>query len=325
MMDENNGPSTKGWDTYWQGAVAGDALQSGGFQHPAFAVLWQAAISEFLTTQATDESRFLDIGTGAGAVIEALSKVPGAKLENVSCVDVSAAAIDAVKNRFSGITGIVADANAMPLESASYDLITSQFGIEYAGPAAIDEAARLLATNGSLLFFMHIQQGSLYKESCAALDALQRTRQCDFIGLTRRFFEAGFAAARGTDRAPYEAAAAAMNPAIREIEAILTEHGEHVASDTIVTLYNTVQTIHGRIQHYNPDEVLAWLDNIERELGKHEERMDSMRDAALDEAAFKAICERLEEHGLKINRAQPSLVEGETLPIAWILQASRES
>jgi len=324
MTDENNGPSTQGWDTYWQGAVAGDALQSGGFQHPAFAAIWQDAISEFLTAHASDESRFLDIGTGAGAVIEALSKVSGAKLENVSCVDVSAAAIDAVKNRFSAITGIVADAGAIPLESESYDLITSQFGIEYAGPTAIDEAARLLATNGSLLFFMHIQQGSLYNESCAALDALQRTRQCDFIGLTRRFFEAGFAAARGTDRAPYEAAAGAMNPAIQEIEAILTEHGEHVASDTIVTLYNTVQTIHGRIQHYNPEEVLDWLNNIEREIGKHEERMTSMRDAALDEAAFKSICERLVEHGLKINRAQPSLVEGETLPIAWVLQASRE-
>lgn len=325
MNDELDSPATKGWDTYWQGAFAGDALISGGFKHPAFPPMWHTALSEFVMTHDAGNARILDIGSGSGAVIEAASHVPGIDLSTVSCVDISAAAIDAVTKRFPDIIGVVADASNTSLDAKSYDLITSQFGIEYAGLGAFDEAARLLADGGSLLFFMHLQEGTLYDECCAALDALERTRQSDFIALTRRFFEAGFDAVRGGDRAAYEAAAQAMNPAIRELESILNEHGEHVASDTIVTLHSTVQTIHTRIQHYNPDEVMDWLSTMEKELGKHEERMASMRAAALDEKAFEGVCGQLTDQGLTIVRAQASVVDGDVKPIAWILQATRES
>ena len=330
MNDQNKKDTTKGWDTYWQGASSGEAFISGGFSHPGFPAIWAKALSEFLAAHAennvandtTDVAKILDIATGSGAVIQAFSMLPGAKLENISCVDVSQAAIDGVKSRFPGVSGIVADANTIPLEAGRFDLITSQFGIEYAGLNAIDEAVRLLAPGGSLLFLLHIQSGALYRECSASVDALSRAQQSGFIELTRNFFTSGFAAVRGADRGPYNAAAKAMNPAIKELEAILTEHGEHVAGDTIVTLLSTVQTIHSRIQHYDPDEALGWLKTMEEELPKHEERMVSMQDAALDEATFKAVCEGLTDQGLTIDRAQATYVETDELPIAWILQAT---
>ncbi len=313
---------TQAWNAYWQGASGTDAFASGGLSHPGFPAFWALALGEFLASDAGGEARILDLATGSGAVIEALSLLPGAKLENLSCLDVSKAAIDGVKNRFANITGIVASANDIPLEAGQFNLLTSQFGIEYAGPAAIDEAVRLLAPGGSLLFLMHIRPGSLYRECGAAVEALHRTQQSGFVELTRNFFNSGFAAVRGADRAPYEAAARAMNPAIGELEAILSEHGEHVAGDTVLTLLNTVQTIHQRIGHYDPDEALRWLQSMENEIPLHEQRMASMRDAALDENAFRQICENLSNKGLTIDRAQPSHVEGDELPIAWVLQAS---
>lgn len=332
MNDQNKEDTTQGWNTYWQGAGGGEAFTSGGVSHPGFPAFWATALSEFLAAHAdnnvakdtTGVARILDIATGSGAVIQAFSMLPGAKLENVSCIDVSPAAIDGVKSRFPDVSGVVADASAIPLEAGQFDLITSQFGIEYAGLNAIDEAVRLLAPGGSLLFLLHIQSGALYRECRAAVDALGRAQQSGFIELTRNFFESGFAAVRGADRAPYEAAARAMNPAIQKLEAILAEHGEHVAGDAIVTLLSTVQTIHSRIQHYNPDEALGWLTALEEELPKHEERMASMRNAALDEDALKGVCERLTEQGLTIDRAQASHVEGDELPIAWVLQATRQ-
>ncbi len=324
MNNQNKKDTTQGWNTYWRGASDGEAFTSGGLSHPGFPAFWAMALGEFLAANADHDSdaRILDIATGSGAVIEALSLLPGAKLENVSCVDISEAAIDGVKSRFPDISGVVAEANDIPLEAGQFDLITSQFGIEYAGLTAIDEAVRLLAPGGSLLFLMHIQSGALYRECSAAVDALRRTQQSGFIQLTRNFFDAGFAAVRGADRAPYEAAARALNPAIQELEAILAEHGEHVAGDTIVTLHSTVQTIHSRIQHYNPDEAQGWLKTMEEEIPKHEERMASMRDSALDEDAFKGVCEDLTNKGLTIDRAQASYVESDELPIAWVLQAT---
>ncbi len=323
MSKQEDKPSTKGWDTYWQGIRGATQQTTGGFSHPGFPQFWATALGEFAAAKSGVDAKYLDIGTGTGAVIEALVKLPRMKPANISCVDISAAAIDTVRSRFPNINTVVADANDIPLESEQYDLITSQFGIEYAGLSAVGEAIRLLAPGGSLLFLLHIKSGSLYAECTATVDALSRTQNCDFISLTRTFLEAGFDAVRGADRAPYEAAAGAMNPAIQELEAILTEHGEHVANDTIIHLHSTVQTIHAAIQQYEPDEVLGWLDSMSKELPKHRERMESMLESALDEAALKQLCEDIAGQGLTIDRAQASFVEDEEIPIAWVLQATR--
>ena len=255
--DQNKASSTQGWNTYWQGASSSaQAFTSGGASNPGFPLFWSTPLDDFLS--ARPNARILDIATGSGAVIESLSQLANTRLENVSCVDISEAAIDGVQRRFPGIIGVVADANSIPLETGQYDLVTSQFGIEYAGPAAIDEAVRLLAPDGSLIFLMHIHDGVLYRECSAAIDALRRTQQCGFIQLARDFFELGFAAVRGADRAAYDDAGLKLNPAIQELEAIISDHGQHVAGDMIEYLLTTVQTIHKRIQYHEPDEVLDW-------------------------------------------------------------------
>jgi len=320
--DQNKASSTQGWNTYWQGASSSaQAFTSGGASHPGFPLFWSTPLDDFLS--ARPNARILDIATGSGAVIESLSQLANTRLENVSCVDISEAAIDGVQRRFPGIVGVVADANSIPLETGQYDLVTSQFGIEYAGPAAIDEAVRLLAPDGSLIFLMHIHDGVLYRECSAAIDALRRTRQCGFIQLARDFFELGFAAVRGADRAAYDDAGLKLNPAIQELEAIISDHGQHVAGDMIEYLLTTVQTIHKRIQYHEPDEVLDWLETADQELEKHEERMDSMHQSALDKNAFKAVCENLAGQGLILDRAEPLHLEADALPFAWALLASK--
>ena len=56
-----------------------------------------------------------------------------------TCIDISESAISTLVDRFPEVSGVVADARAIPLESESYDVAASQFGIEYAGLEAIDE------------------------------------------------------------------------------------------------------------------------------------------------------------------------------------------
>ena len=320
MNDQSNVQSARGWNTYWRGVDDTQASTPGGLSHPVFPGFWSVALGEFVA--ANPDGRVLDIGTGNGAVIEYLSQASGVNLENASCVDVSTSAIDIVRKRFPAVTGVVADGRTIPLDSGQYDLVTSQFGIEYAGAAAIDEAIRLLAPGGSLLFLLHILPGYLHRECTVAAEALQRVAQSDLVPLALEFFTAGFAAVQGGDRAPYESAARSLNPAIKELEAIMTEHGEHVAGDMLIYLHTTLQNMHSRIQHYKPDEVLTWLEAIGKELDEHEQRMLSEREAAMDEEAFKALCSNIESKGLEINKAMPLQIKGEQLPVAWILQAT---
>lgn len=321
MNDLKDSHSASGWNAYWQGTAGARAYAPSEIRHSAFPTFWSTALGEFVA--AHPDANILDIGTGSGAVIQYLSRVPNADLSNVSCVDVAQGAVDAVGRQFPDVAGIVADATSIPLESGRFGLITSQFGIEYAGPAAIDEALRLLAAGGSLLFLLHIHPGELYRECEAAIDALQRARQCGFVGLALDYFEKGFAAVRGADRAPYESAARLLNPAIGELEAIMTEHGEHVAGDMISYLHSTVQTMHNRIQHYDPDEALGWLRSMDDELAFHQERMESMRNASMNEDAFKRLCEKLNREGLTVENAAPLVMKSDELPVAWVLHATR--
>ena len=230
-----------------------------------------------------------------------------------------------MRGRFPNILGVVADAKSIPLDSGQYDLVTSQFGIEYAGLAAIDEACRLLAPDGSLVLMMHIRPGVIFSECARALDAIERTQKADFVPLAMRFFEAGFAAVQGAERAAYDQAALRLNPAIEAIESILADHGEHVAGDTIARLYADVQKIHSRIQYYEPKEVLAWLHTMDRELAEYRERMGSMCDAATDSKAFDEICDNLRQRELDIVTREPLLAPDNELPIAWVVRAIRSN
>ncbi len=316
----HKGEAAQAWDTYWEGAGDSSAFTSGGAGHPGFQAFWSDAFGEYFKQH--PGARTLDIGTGSGAVIEYLSLVPGAQLDKVSCVDIAEDAVNGVQDRFPAVTGVVADANQIPLEPGSFDLVTSQFGVEYAGPGAIDEAIRLLAPGGHLIFLLHFQGGALHQSCQATLDALQRVQKVDFFALTTAFLTAGFAAVRGADRGPYDSAAKQLNPAIKELESILSQHGEGVADRTIEYLYSTLQNIHSRIEHYDADEVLNWLAAMEQELPKYLQRMESMHRSVLNKAAIEGIRTMLANKGLPQNQAQPLLFEGDPLPFAWVLQAS---
>lgn len=321
MNESNDSPPTRGWDTYWQGARDSGAYAADGVTHPAVATFWDLALAEVISSQRS--IRILDIATGSGAVVERLTqRVSGGNCE-ITCVDFSAAAIESVRGRFPEVTGLVADANSIPLDDSTFDLVTSQFGIEYAGPAALSEATRLLAPGGTLILMMHVRPGVIYQECAAALDAIRRTRQSKFVPRALTFFEAGFAAVRGADRSSYDKAALELNPSIQELESILSEHGEHVAGETVVRLYADVQKIHSGIQHYEPDEVLGWLRAMDQELAEYERRMQSMCDSARDANGFAGICEHIRTQGLHVDRSEPLMIDAKALPIGWILRATR--
>lgn len=312
---------SESWGKYWHGTGTAGAFSTGGANHPGIQVFW----SDFFqsVTDRWARPRLLDVASGNGAVVQSAQQMMSDKELDITCVDISDAAIKNVVARFPGVTGIVSDARSIPLDDQSFDIVTSQFGVEYAGPDAIPEVARLVAPGGALAFLMHIENGSIHEECADSLAAILETLAAEFVPRAIDLFTHGFAAVRGADRAPYDVAGATLAPAVAAVEKIMADYGDDVAGGTIARLYDDVARIHGRMPHYDPNDVLGWLGTMEAELHAYGERMSSMMAAASDKAAFEKVGAQLQHSGLRLGLMNELLVGNERSPLAWALIATR--
>jgi SAM-dependent methyltransferase len=309
------------WDAYWHGTGDVGAYSRGGVTHPAILAFWDDFFQG--VKQDYHSPKIIDIASGNGAVVERGLAAFSDKQVDFTCLDISDAAITNICDRFPDVHGMVTDARSIPLDSGSFEIATSQFGVEYAGQEAIEEVTRLLAPGGRLALLLHNQAGSIHQECVESLDAIIRLQESRFIPRTIEMLSAGFEAVRGADRGPYEAAAKKLAPAIGGLETIIKQYGPHVAGDTISRLYNDVAGIHEKIQNYEPTEVLDWLNKMDGELDAYAGRMSSMSDAAIDNDELKNICDGLRSLDYTIQRAVPLVVPDHELPLAWVLIAAR--
>ena len=314
-------PIAESWDTYWHGAQHGAAYCGGGTSHPLVLSFWDEFFKKIRDQYNTP--KIIDIASGGGAIVESAKSAFDGQLQEFTCLDISDSAISMLEQRFPGVHGIVADACAIPLDSATYDIVTSQFGIEYAGLEAIDEVVRLIAPGGQLALLLHNRAGGIYRQCAASLDAIEKLQDARFIPLSITMFDEGFAAIRGADPAKHDAAARELVPAIRTVESIIMQHGKHVADGTIMRLFNDVKTMHNRIQNYESSEVLGWLRKMDGEVQAYAGRMASMCNAAIDAKAFEQLTDKLKDQGYKILRGDALVNPDQDVPLAWALVAAK--
>ncbi len=314
-------PVIESWDSYWQGAQTSGAYTGGGASHPLVTSFWTHFF--VIAKSGNSSPKIIDIASGNGAVVECANKVFEEQLPEFTCLDISGSAIRILEERFPGVHGIVADAASIPLDSASFDIATSQFGVEYAGREALDELTRLIVSGGELALLLHHRSGTIYEQCRASLDATRQMQDAEFIPKCVAMFEAGFSALQGGDRARYSAAGRQFAPAIKAMEAILAQYGGDVADGTILQLYRDVRTIHDRMRHYEASDVVGWLKRLQEETEAYAGRMASMLDVAIDDAHFRQLCTDLTEQGFEILRAEPLASADQASPLAWVLVAKK--
>lgn len=311
----------QGWETYWHGTAEAEAFSGGGAGHPALRGYWTRYFRDRAEVSGT--GTLLDLCSGNGAVLEAARTAFAAEPPSLHCADASPSAVANIRKRFPDVRGLICDARALPLAPGTFDLVTSQFGVEYAGRPALREAARVLAPGGELALIMHCQGGVIQRECQADLEAVDRLQASRFVPLSIDMFAHGFRALQGADRSPYDAAAARLAPAVTEVERILSEQGAGVAGDTVARLYHDVGRIHSRLPHYEPRQVLAWLTRMDQELDAYIDRMASMIRSALNEDELAAIGQELERSGCKVTTAAALRVPDQAHPLCWIVEANR--
>ena len=320
--DRNESTTIRSWDNYWQHARNSSAYSGGGSTHPAVRDFWHQFFSA-----ARDEfapPRLVDIASGSGAVADAARTVFDTSGVELTCVDVSDAAIAALEERFPDVSGIVADARQIPLPSAGFDIVCSQFGIEYAGLDAMTELLRLVAPGGRVALLLHHDGGGIHRQCTASLDAARQLQGVNFIGKAGAMFAAGFRMLREGSRDEYEAAVSDLVPAIRALESIMRQHGREVADGAVLKLYTDVREMTARLPNYDEGEVAEWLQRMRGEFLAYEGRMASMCEAAIDENAFMTLCTEIEAAGFELLRNEALLNAGTGVPLAWALIAAAQ-
>lgn len=316
------GPATHAgaWDTYWRGTREHAAHREGGPQEPVLEAFWATFFAAQLGARAT--LSLLDLACGHGAVTGHALKVSPALVPH--CSDYSFNALQGLQQRYPGARCIAADAGNTPFADGAFDVVVSQFGVEYAGPGAVFEAARLVAPGGTLGLLLHLAGGAIYRECEYNRDTVRALRELDILSLARGAFDAGFALNAGTGSPDaFKAAERAFTPAVRGLEQLLQSRGAQSAGGLLQQLYQDIAHMYRRMSAYAPDDIRNWLDGMDLELTAYSGRMQSMLDAALSQQAVDATIQRLAAEGFTLSDVSQLRVSAEAQPAAWALVMQR--
>jgi SAM-dependent methyltransferase len=316
----------EGWDRYWHRTREAAAHRGGGPQDEVLARFWESFFDDALVRPGA--ARFVDVGCGNGAVarfaLGAAVRV-GRSPHLLVGIDSSLPALHDLRRRFPAMPAIAADGKRIPFPDACFDVVSSQFGLEYAGPDAFSEAARLVATGGTLAAVIHLKDGALYRECAVNLEAVTAVNQCGLLPATRDVFTTSQALARGKgSRVAFRRASEELAGAVRKVDEVLRIRGAAVAGGQLQRLRGDIAHMHARMEAHDPAEVASWTDAMAREMEAYAHRLNSMLGAAVDDRGMEAIVGRAVSRGLSVRLRERLLMgSGTPEPAAWVLVCDR--
>lgn len=325
-MTGNTGPDRSAaddWDTYWRGTQANAAHHEGGPQDAVLSVLWQEIVAQVDGDEGQDEhARILDLACGNGAVTGYVQE--SLPLAALYAIDYSRSAVAALGQRYPAVACVAGDALGLPFADGTFDLVGSQFGLEYAGRAAASEAARLVAPGGTLALVMHLHDGGIYRECEQNLEAIDTIATIELLARTRAAFSAGYDLNEGVGSVEaFKAAEREFAPAVRALEALLAERGDKVASGLARKLYQDIAYMYKRISNYDRADVINWVDGMTGELAAYRGRMSSMMACAQDESGVSEVEAMLVAAGLSLIERRPVTMGEKAEAAAWLVLARR--
>jgi SAM-dependent methyltransferase len=295
--------SDKGWTDYWRKDSADGEVfvNAKGERHPALAEFWQAHFSDL-----REGSRVLDLASGAGSIY---AHLPEEHTFQLSATDISDVALEALQDRFPGVSTVVCSADDIPLDDASL------FGAEYAGMNAFAEAARLLAPGGKFIGLCHIQDGYIDSSNRQQLAEAQIVAEQEFIDHAIRMITTAFSGDAAALKSAQDAFVRAATP--------VGEGMRRCRKGIHTYLYQGFRQLYERRQQYDLADITGWLDAMREELDINLDRLSRMCAAALSESDVREIIRIFEEQGLEDVNCTPFKTPGNSMPVAWNLTAQK--
>jgi SAM-dependent methyltransferase len=297
--------SRQAWEEFWSAGGEGTATCL-----PKAVGAIDAIQDKFWTSFAAGLPRrahVLDLGTGSGAV---LRRLKGARPDlALTGVDSSPCLPPAPK----GITlraGVPME--ALPFPRSRFGAIVSQFGFEYGDTAAIaQEAARVVRPDAPILLMVHRRDGVIVEHNLRRREALSWILdQSEYLGKASALVRARRTVALPTP-ALFQAAPAEMSQRFP---------GQSVGAEFMLAVCQTLQLGFGG----EVETALGTLEALERKARGEIKRIETLHDAARDDADVEQLIEELETAGFAMS-PPGKINEGSGRPLAWRIAGRRVS
>ncbi|TDF39589.1 class I SAM-dependent methyltransferase [Alteromonadaceae bacterium M269] len=297
------------WSAYWkaEGASGEVFVNKDGEKHEELVNFWRSRLNGI-----AKGSKIIDIACGAGSIFSDLDSVDGLELH---AADISNTALEQLKERIPQVNTLCCSADDLPYESQSFDVVVSQFGVEYAGIEAFKEAARIVRPKGKLITVSHIADGYIDSRNKYQLDGAKVAKDLSFIEKSLAVVHAMYSSNQ-VDLSRAGEDFKAVEPHLAAYMKV-TDFGVHAH------LYRGVREMLSNMKSYRHEDIIYWLEGMQQELDDAILRLTEMRKAASTEKDMNTIKSALEEFGMFNIECLEMQFSDHKLPVGWVLSAEK--
>lgn len=310
------------WDAYWHDS----RIYSAGVDA-------DPAISQTLDQQwgllarvMPDGARVLDVARGNGAVGLAMMRANQDGGPNLSITGIDSAAIDpprfvtehAALLRTISFRPMV-KMESLPFEDDSFDVVVSQFGLEYGSPReALTEAVRVLRSHGLLTLLC------LPARSAAIHAANKGLKQCKHLLRDAPLFDIAMNATQHLHQAlaaGQDDGGPILAPFNAEVERIVRKFGNDEC-DVVFAIVLGLQKVFIDRKTASLEDQIKAIQLLRTRLAEYAARAQALTRAALTDSDLEELKRNIATVGFKLTEVKPILV-GAYGTVAWRVSAER--
>jgi len=308
----------QGWRDYWKEDRAASCVPQSETTAGEIAERWIGLFANL-----PNGSRILDVATGNGVLLAhaAMAAERGGKRYSLTGVDL--ADIDPVRYvsslsdrlRTANFMGGVA-AESLPFADDAFDVVVSQYGLEYADlDKALGEIERVLVTGGQLIWLAHTEDSSVFEQN------RDQSRQVAFLlaqnspmNAMRRFVST-IQKKKNLER-PSEK----LKSSLANAEQFCRDHPPaNIVREVCTTLAETAQ----RWQAFHADDLDKMLQDSRKRLIAHRQRINDLLAAVITPAREELVRSRLQGPQWRDNSMSTMRIGSDESPIGLLIEARR--
>lgn len=274
------------WRDFWKADREASCVpQNRDTEHEIYAH-WRAIFAGM-----PDNSRILDIATGNGILLRQAAEAAGEKRFDLTGIDLADINphhhVSGLQQRTQDIRFIGGvNAERLPFEAQSFDVVVSQYGLEYASlDAALDEVERVLRPKGYFCWLAHTKNSEVVMQNrdhhvqvnfllapggpIAAMDKL--------ISQIRRKKDLRWSMAK-------------LDRTMRSAEQFCRDNPP---AGIVTETCNILADVANRWHAYYPADLVKMIENSKRELVAHRQRIKDLQSAVVSDEREQQLRDRL--------------------------------